>query len=109
MAKNLKLYCKDTANQKVVEELLQVFNPPKDCKIYHTKNMEFLRITISKFRNNNTYIDKKIVPLIGTISLGKKITIKSNFVLVLLQGRLQNFNKITPHSEILIYEKYAGE
>lgn len=109
MSKNLKEICNNTANQEVVEEMLQVFNPPKDCSISNTKNVEFLRITISKFRNNREYIDKKIIPLVGNITLGKKVNIKSNFVVVLLTGRLKTFNKIKPHNEILVYENCVGE
>lgn len=109
MSKNLKEICNNTANQEVVEEMLQVFSPPKDCSISNTRNVEFLRITISKFRNNREYIDKKIIPLVGNITLGKKVNIKSNFVVVLLTGRLKTFNKIKPHNEILVYENCVGE
>ena len=109
MLKKLKEICNNTANQEVVEEMLQVFSPPKDCSISNTRNVEFLRITISKFRNNGEYVDKKIIPLVGNITLGKKVNVKSNFVVVLLTGRLKTFNKIKPHNEILIYENCMGE
>ena len=105
-SKQIKLEIESKLNKNnlgIMNDIYTVYRPNNITKLNMTTNVERLKMLVTSFKKNDKILNKTCSVLAGSVKLNP-ITVRGDFVVVLLEGIESGFGFFEPVEELIIYQ-----